>query len=205
MPPEWFRPATYRDANSAIQNSYNDFGSLMMLLWNCNGPRELKRNCRIAMMAIMVVAGSPEAAGKTTRSSAQPALNHVPNSRDRRHASGRTGTAGTPSTLHDPVANERSAQRRGWRPRRHRRVVVIDDGCRHSGRSVQGQDLGLRAAEGYDDLCQCRLMPDRVMVSGDVAMADKSSDPAIPANIRDAFDQAVNEPWLGTGTARSPP
>jgi hypothetical protein len=64
MPPEWFRPATYRDEDGAIQNSYNMTSSgLMMLLWNCSGPRELQRNCRMAMMAIMVVrAGSREAA-----------------------------------------------------------------------------------------------------------------------------------------------
>jgi hypothetical protein len=64
MPPEWFRPATYRDENGAIQNSYNMTSSgLMMLLWNCSGPRELQRNCRVAMLAIMVVrAGSREAA-----------------------------------------------------------------------------------------------------------------------------------------------
>ncbi len=66
MPPEWFRPATYRDENGAIQNSYNMTSSgLMMLLWNCSGPRELQRNCRMAMTAIMVVrAGSREAAEK---------------------------------------------------------------------------------------------------------------------------------------------
>jgi hypothetical protein len=35
MPPEWFRPATYRDENGAIQNSYNMTSSgLMMLLIN---------------------------------------------------------------------------------------------------------------------------------------------------------------------------
>jgi hypothetical protein len=64
MPPEWFRPATYRDEDGAIQNSYNMTSSgLMMLLWNCSGRRELQRNCRVAMMAIMVVrAGSHKAA-----------------------------------------------------------------------------------------------------------------------------------------------
>jgi hypothetical protein len=64
MPAEWFRPATYRDENGVMRNSYNMTSSgLMMLLWNCNGPRELQRNCRVAMMAIMVVrAGSREAA-----------------------------------------------------------------------------------------------------------------------------------------------
>jgi hypothetical protein len=64
MPPEWFRPATYRDEDGTILNSYNMTSSgLMMLLWNCSGPRELQRNCRVAMMAIMVVrAGSREAA-----------------------------------------------------------------------------------------------------------------------------------------------
>ena len=67
MPPEWFRPATYRDEDGTIQNSYNMTSSgLMMLLWNCSGPRELQRNCRVAMMAIMVVrAGSREAAEQT--------------------------------------------------------------------------------------------------------------------------------------------
>jgi hypothetical protein len=64
MPSEWFRPATYRDENGAMQNSYNMTSSgLMMLLWNCSGSRELQRNCRMAMMAVMVVrAGSREAA-----------------------------------------------------------------------------------------------------------------------------------------------
>jgi hypothetical protein len=53
MPVGWFQPASYRDGNGTSQPAYNmTLSGLKMLLWNCSGPRDLRRRCLYAMRAV---------------------------------------------------------------------------------------------------------------------------------------------------------
>jgi phage regulator Rha-like protein len=56
MPPEWFRLVHYRDEDGSTQPAYNMTTSgLKMLLWNCSGPRDLRRRCLYAMRAVATI------------------------------------------------------------------------------------------------------------------------------------------------------
>jgi hypothetical protein len=53
MPAEWFRLVSYRDGDGTSHAAYNmTLSGLKMLLWNCSGPRDLRRRCLYAVRAV---------------------------------------------------------------------------------------------------------------------------------------------------------
>jgi phage regulator Rha-like protein len=59
MPAEWFRLVTYRDESGSVQDAFNmTYSGVKMLLWNCSGPRDLRRRCLYAMRAIVAMSAT---------------------------------------------------------------------------------------------------------------------------------------------------
>jgi hypothetical protein len=56
MPADWFRLVYYRDGDGTSHAAYNmTLSGLKILLWNCSGPRDLRRRCLYAMRAIAAI------------------------------------------------------------------------------------------------------------------------------------------------------